>query len=213
MSDRTRKITNLPRGERPTARSRIATALAGEILDSSSAEPFPIASEYQLCRRFGVSRVTVRLALEDLKNRGLLYRKHGVGTFAHGRSTRNHRHLGILITFPLQPNNPRLIQILNGAHAFALTVNSTVVLIGQPPHAWSNELSRMLAGVIVIADDVSADDLINLGNRNLPFLLLNDTDLPGVRLSQDTAHELPFSIGRRAAEMLYEAFLTGNRGE
>ena len=32
----------------------------------------------------------------DLENRGLIYRKHGKGTFANGHKTRIHRYLGIL---------------------------------------------------------------------------------------------------------------------
>jgi GntR family transcriptional regulator len=41
-----------------------------------------IASEHQLCRRFNVSRPTVRQALDVLVHEGLLYRHAGRGTFA-----------------------------------------------------------------------------------------------------------------------------------
>lgn len=40
-----------------------------------------IPSEPQLCQRYGSSRGTIRRAIEDLVQQGLLYRKRGKGTF------------------------------------------------------------------------------------------------------------------------------------
>jgi GntR family transcriptional regulator len=57
------------------ARSRVLDLI--EQLDVGEAIP----SERQLTRELGVSRLTVRAALDDLVREGLLVRRHGAGTF------------------------------------------------------------------------------------------------------------------------------------
>jgi GntR family transcriptional regulator len=47
-----------------------------------------IPSEYQLCKRYAVSRITVRKALADLIHEGLLYTVQGKGTFVAARKFR-----------------------------------------------------------------------------------------------------------------------------
>ena len=50
--------------------------------------------EKQLAEQFGVSRMTIRKSLDELVDAGLIYRRHGVGTFV-SKSTfeRDHTHL------------------------------------------------------------------------------------------------------------------------
>ena len=48
----------------------------------------PIPSEYELCDQYGVSRITVRKALNDLIHEGLLYTQQGKGTFVAPRKFR-----------------------------------------------------------------------------------------------------------------------------
>jgi GntR family transcriptional regulator len=45
-----------------------------------------LPTEQSLCEQFGVSRITVRRALADLADAGLIERRHGVGSFVTERS-------------------------------------------------------------------------------------------------------------------------------
>lgn len=46
-----------------------------------------LPGEHALATHYGVSRATIRTALQDLESRGLTVTRHGVGTFVTGHST------------------------------------------------------------------------------------------------------------------------------
>jgi DNA-binding LacI/PurR family transcriptional regulator len=169
--------------QRPsTARARLVAELTQEILAKNDPQAFPIASEHQLCRRFGVSRVTVRLALSDLENRGLIYRKHGKGTFAHGTGTRIHRHLGILTRTHNSLHHRPIVDLIEGAQKEMTALHAGILLITTAPDEWRPEKASSLGGVIVIPWGVTPHDLEVLKNRNLPYLIFSDWDLPGPKI-------------------------------
>lgn len=47
-----------------------------------------LLSERELCQYYGVSRTTVRLALQELESQGYIYKKHGKGTFVSDLSNK-----------------------------------------------------------------------------------------------------------------------------
>jgi len=180
-----------------TARANLVAALSEEILNSPEQGAFAIASEHQLCRRFNISRVTVRLALGDLENRGLIYRKHGKGTFAHGRGTRSHKAIGLLIKSPQMAQHWPVSEMVRGVQSVVAPLRSAVIFISSAPGEWQPEMASSLGGVIVFPQDITNQDLDILKNRKLPFLLAGKTLLhgPHIRLGQ-------FEAGRLMTEKL-----------
>jgi len=96
-------------------------------------------SEWDLSGAYGVSRLTVRRAIDDLVREGLLIRKHGVGTFVAHTSvaqiypselsfTRNMEQIGLkptskivsLETLPAEPEIAQRLGIEAGAPVFEL---------------------------------------------------------------------------------------------
>ncbi len=188
--------------KKPGFRHHVAAELTREILNRPESTDFLIASENQLCRRFGISRVTVRLALSDLEHRGLVYRRHGKGTFAHGSSTRGYRSLGILIHSSEALKHPGFVEIMRGILAAITPLRSSLVVITTSPVEWHSELVGNLAGIIALRQDIPSCELEVFKKRNLPFLHIREAHLS----VQDCNF---FEIGQRAAQALSCAALTG----
>ncbi|GGI54778.1 GntR family transcriptional regulator [Oxalicibacterium solurbis] len=60
---------------------QIREALRAKILDGTYAAHERLPSEREMIDAFGVSRITVRQAMNDLQKEGLLFKVHGKGTF------------------------------------------------------------------------------------------------------------------------------------
>lgn len=141
-----------------------------------------ISSEHALCRRFNISRVTVRLALSDLETKGLIYRKHGKGTFAHGRSARAQKSIAVLLKSPDAMERWPISEMVRGLQGQLRSQQSPITFLAVSPKEWTQELSSSLAGVIIFPEGVSSDELEVLRNRKLPFVFAWKTDLPGPQI-------------------------------
>ena len=168
----------LNKGKR-TARSRLVITLAEEILSRSTEGTFAIASEHQLCRRFNISRVTVRLALSDLEARGLIFRRHGKGTFAYGQLNRVHRAIGIFLKRIPDAKQWVIAEMIRGFQSGAAALRTNVLLIHTSPQEWSSEMMRNLEGVLVFPGGVTLMEVQCFEHMRMPTLFAWETDLPG----------------------------------
>ena len=193
-----------------TARARLAGTLAQEILSHSADGAFLIASEHQLCQRFNISRVTVRLALADLEARGLIFRKHGKGTFAYGQLSRVHKSVGILMkTLPNAEHWP-VSEMIRGVQSALAPRRANALLIQTSPAEWSPEMTCSLGGVLVFPRNVTTEDLAALTTRKVPFLFAWETPGHGahIRLGQaEAAREMTERLLMLGHEQI--AFVSG----
>lgn len=63
-------------------KQHLTEALRNDLLKGLYPLETPLPTELDLASQFGVSRHTVRAALDQLKNEGLLFTRHGIGSFA-----------------------------------------------------------------------------------------------------------------------------------
>jgi len=71
----------LPRSSTVPLYTQIKEALRAKIIDGTYVAHQQLPSESEMIAAFGVSRITVRQAINDLQKEGLLFKVHGKGTF------------------------------------------------------------------------------------------------------------------------------------
>jgi GntR family transcriptional regulator len=94
--------------------ARIRESLRDDIEKKVLAPGQKIPSEDELAVRFGVSRMTARQGINDLIDEGLLYRRHGVGTFVAQRL--------------LERDHSRLTSFMESARLQGIDVSITVLI-------------------------------------------------------------------------------------
>lgn len=68
-------------------RSQVYATLKEQLMNGAWQEGEKLPSEHEFCAMFGVSRVTIRAALQQLEILGLVETRHGGGTFVKNFST------------------------------------------------------------------------------------------------------------------------------
>ncbi len=87
-------MTDLTKTEGIPLYVKIREAFRSEIAQGNLKPGDKILSEDELAAKYGASRMTVRQGIMDLIDEGILYRRHGVGTFvAQGHVERDHTKL------------------------------------------------------------------------------------------------------------------------
>jgi len=165
----------------------VKQAIKSKILDGSFQPHQKISSESELMKQFGVSRHTVRLALGDLVNDGLLYREQGAGTFCADRtktersSATKTKNIGIITTYISDYIFPSIIR---GAESYLSKQGYNVTLFstnndhGNEKRILENILTQPLDGVIIeptksaIANP-NINYYLNLERKKIPYIMLN----------------------------------------
>jgi DNA-binding LacI/PurR family transcriptional regulator len=80
----------------------------------------------------------------------------------------------------------------------------------MPPELWRAEKATSIGGVIVVPQDVTEKDLEVLENRNIPYLVFTESNLPGPRITLGQ-HEAARHVTQQLLQLGHRRFalLTG----
>lgn len=128
----------------------VSETLHARILDGTYAPGARLPTEHALCEAYGVSRITVRQALERLRQEGLVEKVHGQGTFV--RRSRAAQNIGALQSFSeaMTPLGHRVSNRVESARF--VCVNSELtrrLLLGEATQVAEIQRVRMLDGAAV----------------------------------------------------------------
>lgn len=191
-----------------TAWRRVAQDLADEILASRYPVAEPLPGEHQLCRRFQVSRITVRRALDDLERKGLVRREHGRGTFAVARDHIVLPPLALVIVEPHKVSNSFFTELISGANGYLEAFASQVSVVTQPPRDWPAAFARRFAGAMVVPPALASEDIEQLRRYGVGCVQVFESDFDGPAVVVDiesAAYDLTqmlLALGHRRLAMI-----------
>ena len=196
-----------------------ADAIAAAITAGAYSPGAQLPAEAQLASNLGVSRATLRDALRQLEDRGLIVRRHGRGTFVAKRPIHKdlNRNFGITsmirsggyrpgtrkLEFRTAPADRELAQSLGLAPGDPVTVMERVRLADDRPVVWSSDAVPRRLLDLTDAETMSGDDASLYG---LLYKLHGVTVYRGVaELSPKSATASLASLlqVRRGAPLLY----------
>ncbi|KIO67961.1 hypothetical protein B4064_1824 [Caldibacillus thermoamylovorans] len=171
-----------------TKYSMVKNWIKSRVLDGTFEPNQKISSESELMKQFNVSRHTVRLALGDLVNEGLLYKEQGSGTFVSDRLSKlqpitqfNKKNIAIVVTYISDYIFPSIIR---GAESI-LSREGYQVSLFSTNNDHDNE-KRILETIIeqrfdgaIIEPTKSAianpniNYYLNLEALNIPYVMIN----------------------------------------
>lgn len=177
-------------------------ALQKDLRDGAYPPGVPLPSEATLVVKFGVSRITVVRAMDELRKRGLVWSKRGSGTFATRTASQETGRIGLIVpSLSVGEIFPPICQALT---RFAQQDGYSLVL-GDISAATPNRRAREacavarrfaeqgVAGVILqplaflrTPERVTREIMVLFGEAGIPVVLIDrDVDAGAVRMAHD----------------------------
>ena len=149
-----------------------------------------ISSEAEMTDKFGVSRHTVRKAINDLVNEGWLYTEQGAGTFCADRSESkispkpgSEKTIALVTTYISNYIFPKIIEGVESylsSRGYTLLLYSTNNDLQKERQCLENILEREISGLIVEPTKSNFYNpnfkyYLKFESENIPYLMLNAT--------------------------------------
>ena len=192
--------------------TKIIDYLTFLIQQNKDNESFLLPSENQLCAKFSASRVSVRKALDHLKQQELIYSVKGKGYFINANNpilNKNNHHKKLSLSFiTTASNNRHRLNILNGINQFCDQNNIRCMTFYSynDPLLEQNKLHDAINihsdGIILFPSDsnIYSAELFKLLNYNIPIILI-DRNLQGLGLPCISSNH--FDMAYRAIEWFH----------
>lgn len=143
-----------------------------------------IYSELELMKLFGVSRHTVRKAIDDLVNEGRLYKRQGKGTFVANPNAKHERQgklIGVVATYINDYIFPEIITGIDhvlSENGYSILLGNTNNKIEKERLVLKNLLEQPLDGLILeptksVFPNHNKDLLQKLVDRGVPILYIH----------------------------------------
>jgi GntR family transcriptional regulator of arabinose operon len=181
------------KNKKKTATQAAVEVLSEDISNGRYLSYMPFPTELSLCERFGLSRMTIRLVLSRLEQKGLIYRQQGRGTFVYPLDKIQVKPIVLLLREFQKAGGPYITEIVSGANAYLNSVGSHILIKSNSPCEWSQKFIQSISGVIVIPVAVYREDVEAISSADLPYIVMMESDLPGptVRMSpREAANKL-----------------------
>ncbi|NND71921.1 MAG: GntR family transcriptional regulator [Rhodothermales bacterium] len=170
---------------------QISDWLRSQIADGIYSINEKLPSESELGERFGVSRITVRRALQTLENEGSIYRRQGLGSFVReGR---------------VQQGLIRLNDFVEDMTAAGIRASSKVL------HFKPEKADSVVAAALGVSEDKSVFRLDRLRLGDGAPIAFDRTWLPAFYAQMIEQHDLAKETIYRVLENQYDIPVTGGR--
>jgi DNA-binding LacI/PurR family transcriptional regulator len=144
----------------------------------------PICTEKSLCEKYQVSRITAKHAITKLENRGILYRKRGLGSFVAKPVTQGASGRKFALVIPFSSTQGGIFRAVESANQiFSRLGHQLTIHIGRPRAAENTELleslnSQNVDGIVYYpwGSDLPEEILTAFSQRKKPVIILDKTN-------------------------------------
>lgn len=173
----------------------IAQLLKEEFLSKRNSEDFRLPTEKDLCLRFGVSRETVRHALSELLNEGLIRSRQGSGYYIPANKSAASRQIAVIVTFEDEYIFPTVLHDMQSVldrYGYKIQVYSTLNRISAEREILQSLLMHPVGGILAEGSKTALpnpnEDLyIELKNQGTPIVFFQG-------ISRGLQSSIPFVI-------------------
>lgn len=129
----------------------ITQILREDVISHRNEGTYHLPTEKELCQRFGVSRETVRHAMELLLEEGLIKSRQGSGYFAVGMNSESLKQIAVIVTFEDEYIFPTVLHdmqsVLSG-YGYTIKVYPTLNRVSAEREILQSLLMHPVGGVI-----------------------------------------------------------------